>query len=223
MIEPLSRRNVVAGGLMIAASGIAFARTPTVKVAPIRKGAIDASLPKAVLGWHFETSSGLVLPPPDSTSDRLYDEIATRVYVAENLPPVMLLIAYSNKQDGMLQVHRPETCYPVGGYALSDSQIIDINVGAARLIPSRFFTATGVSRIEQVLYWTRIGSEIPGRWFDQRMAVFRANLRGEVPDGILVRLSVIDTDAKAAIPIMENFMRAMIVQMPAKMRTLLVG
>lgn len=223
MTERLSRRNVVAGGLMIAASGLAYARTPTVKALPVKKGAINASLPAKVLGWHFETSSGLVLPPPDSLRDRLYDEIATRVYVAENQPPVMLLIAYSNVQDGMLQVHRPETCYPVGGYALSDSQIIDMNVGASRPIPSRFFTATGVSRVEQVLYWTRIGSEIPGRWFDQRMAVFRANLRGEVPDGILVRLSVIDTDAKAAIPIMENFMKAMIAQMTPRMRNLLVG
>jgi EpsI family protein len=223
MTEPLSRRNVVAGGLMIAASGLAFARTPTAKAERIKKGAIDASLPSKVLGWKFETSSGLVLPPPDSTSDRLYDEIATRVYVAENQPPVMLLIAYSNVQDGMLQVHRPETCYPVGGYALSDSHIVDLNVGAAQPIPCRFFTATGVSRTEQVLYWTRIGTEIPGRWFDQRMAVFRANLRGEVPDGILVRLSVIDTDAKTAIPIMENFTRAMVHQMSPRMRTLLVG
>lgn len=223
MTEPLSRRNVVAGGLMIAASGLAYARAPTTQVPPIKKGAIDASLPRTVLGWRFESSSGLVLPPPDSLSDRLYDEIATRVYVGEDLPPVMLLVAYSNVQDGMLQVHRPETCYPVGGFALSDLQVVEMNVGASRPVPCRFFTATGVSRTEQVLYWTRIGSEIPGRWFDQRMAVFRANLRGEVPDGILVRLSVLDTDAKSAIPVMERFTTALIRQLPTATRKLFVG
>lgn len=214
---------MVAGGLMLAASGLAYARTPTSKVARIKKGAIDASLPKTVLGWNFQSSSGLVLPPPDSLSDRLYDEIATRVYAAENQPPVMLLVAYSNVQDGMLQVHRPETCYPVGGFALSDSHIVDLNVGAAQPIPCRFFTAVGVSRTEQVLYWTRIGPEIPGRWIDQRMAVVRANLRGEVPDGILVRLSVIDTDEKTAIPILQNFTAALVRQLPPVTRKLFLG
>lgn len=223
MTESLSRRNVVAGGLMLAAAGIAYARTPTSKVARIKKGAIDASLPKAVEGWRFESSSGLVLPPPDSLSDRLYDEIATRVYVGENLPPVMLLIAYSNVQDGMLQVHRPETCYPVGGFALSDSRIVDLNVGAARPIPCRFFTASGVSRTEQVLYWTRIGSEIPGRWVDQRMAVVRANIRGEVPDGILVRLSVVGSDAATAVPLLEKFTTDLVRQLPPATRKLFLG
>ncbi len=223
MNDSLSRRNVVAGGLMLAASGLAFARTPTSKVARIKKGAIDASLPTTVKGWKFESSSGLVLPPPDSLSDRLYDEIATRVYVSESLPPVMLLVAYSNVQDGMLQVHRPETCYPVGGFALSESRIVNLNVGAPEPVPCRFFTATGVSRTEQVLYWTRIGSEIPGRWFDQRMAVVRANIRGEVPDGILVRLSVVNSDAATAVPLLESFTADLLRQLPPATRNLFVG
>lgn len=223
MTDSLSRRNVVAGGLMLAASGLAYARTPTSTVPPVKKGAIDASLPKNVDGWRFESSSGLVLPPPDSLSDRLYDEIATRAYVGDNLPPVMLLIAYSNVQDGMLQVHRPETCYPVGGFALSASQIVDLNVGVARPIPCRFFTASGVSRTEQVLYWTRIGNEIPGRWIDQRMAVVRANIRGEVPDGILVRLSVIGSDAAVAIPLLQKFATSLVGQLPPTTRKLFLG
>lgn len=223
MTDSLSRRNVVAGGLMLAAAGVAYARTPRSVLPPIKKGAIDASLPKAVEGWRFESSSGLVLPPPDSLSDRLYDEIATRVYVGNDLPPVMLLVAYSNVQDGMLQVHRPETCYPVGGYELSASRIVDLNVGADRPVPCRFFTASGMSRTEQVLYWTRIGDEIPGRWVDQRLAVVRANLRGEVPDGILVRLSVIGPDAANAIPLLQNFTSSLIRQLPVATRRLFLG
>lgn len=223
MTDSLSRRNVVVGGMMLAAAGIAYARTPRSMVAPVKKGAIDGSLPRQVEAWRFESSSGLVLPPPDSLSDRLYDEIATRVYVAENLPPVMMLVAYSNVQDGMLQVHRPETCYPVGGYELSASRIVDLDVGASKNIPCRFFTASGMSRTEQVLYWTRIGNEIPGQWVDQRLAVVRANLRGEIPDGILVRLSVVGPDAANAIPLLQSFTSSLVAQLPPNIRRLFLG
>ncbi len=223
MNEAISRRNVIAGGLMVAASGLAYARQPNVTAPPIKKGAIDKSLPPNVADWRFESSSGLVLPPPDSLSDRLYDEIATRVYVADKLPPVMLLVAYSNVQDGMLQVHRPETCYPVGGFSLSASRVMELDIGAARPVPCRFFTATGSSRTEQVLYWTRIGREIPGEWIDQRLAVVRANLRREVPDGILVRLSIVDPDAATAVPLLQKFTSSLIQQVPVATRKLFLG
>jgi EpsI family protein len=223
MTDSFSRRNVVAGGLMLGAAALAYARTPQSTAPRSKKGAIDAALPKQIGGWAFESTSGLVLPPPDSLSDRLYDEIATRVYVGPDLPPVMMLIAYSNVQDGMLQVHRPETCYPVGGFELSDPRIVDLGVGGGRSIPCRFFTASGVSRTEQVMYWTRIGDEIPGRWLDQRMAVVRANLRGEVPDGVLVRLSMVGPDAAAAIPMLQRFAVGMLGGVPAPTRRLLVG
>ena len=223
MTSKLSRRNFIAGSSMLAASALAFARTPTSSVPRLKSGAISAGLPDTVASWRYETSSGLVLPPPDALSDRLYDEIATRAYTADGLPPVMLLVAYSNVQDGMLQVHRPETCYPVGGFSLSDPRVVRLDLDKQTSISCRFFTASSVSRTEQVLYWTRIGDEIPGRWVDQRMAVVRANLRGEVPDGILVRLSVIDSDPATSIPLLQSFAGALLGQLPGGMRKLFLG
>ena len=208
---------------MLGASALAYVRTPRSVLPRVKKGAIDAGLPKQVGPWSFQSTSGLVLPPPDSLSDRLYDEISTRVYVAEDLAPVMLLVAYSNLQDGMLQVHRPEKCYPVGGFSLSEPKIITLNFGDGHIVPTRFFTASSVSRTEQVLYWTRVGRDIPGAWIDQRLAVVRANLRGEVPDGILVRMSVIDVDAQDAIALMERFARTLLGELSAPTRKLFVG
>jgi len=39
-----------------------------------------------------------------------------------------------------------------------------------------------------VLYWTRIGELVPTGWWSQRFAVVQSNLRGTIPDGLLVRL-----------------------------------
>ncbi|MFM9978660.1 MAG: exosortase-associated protein EpsI, V-type [Sphingomonadaceae bacterium] len=219
----ISRRNFVIGGALIGAAGVAYARQPRTMQPRIPKGRIDAMLPARIGGWTFESSSGLVVPPPDATSDRLYDEIVTRVYTSPNLMPMMLLIAYSNLQDGMLQVHRPETCYPVGGYTLSDSRIIDVPLAPNVNVPCRFFSAEGTGRSEQVLYWTRIGRLIPGRWIEQRWAVVDANLRGEIPDGILVRVSALANDANQALPVLKQFASAMTQGVTPSARRLLIG
>lgn len=219
----INRRNILIGGALVAASGLAYARQPSIAVDPIKKGDLDKMLPNRVGEWTFQSSSGLVLPPPDALSDRLYDEISTRVYQSPTKPPVMMLIAYSNLQDGMLQIHRPETCYPVGGYALSDSHIVDVPVASGKTVPCRFFTAESAARTEHVLYWTRIGRMMPGKWIEQRLAVVDANLRGEIPDGLLVRMSMVVPDRKVALATLSAFALQLTTLASPKLRTLLVG
>lgn len=219
----LSRRNFVTGAALLTASGIAFARQPTVSKPRLKAGAIDEMVPKQIGEWEFESASGLVLPPSDEYSDRLYDEIVTRVYSRDGYPPMMLLVAYSNLQDGMLQVHRPETCYPVGGYTLSESRELAVPLLSGLSITNRYFSAESVGRSEQVMYWTRIGEAFPSRWIDQRWAVVEENLRGRVPDGILVRFSTINPDADLALNHMKQFAAEMVMGMTPRARQLFVG
>src|SRR3546814_21141626 len=79
-------------------------------------------------------------------------------------------VCSSDLQDGVLQIHRPEVCYPVGGYDLSPTRKVEVPVGN-RKIPANFFTATGPDRIEQVQYFTRLGDSFPRSWAEQRLAV----------------------------------------------------
>jgi EpsI family protein len=112
-------------------------------------------------------------------------------------------------QDGLLQLHRPEVCYPVGGYKLTDTQISDFTIMPGQSIPIRSFTADSDSRVEQVMYWTRVGDVMPTSWAEQRWAVVRANLAGAIPDGILVRVSAIDLDMKASMALLQDFAQSM--------------
>lgn len=219
----LDRRHAVLGGILCLASAIAYARTPVPHSSAISKKGFEALIPDQVGKWTFETSSGLVLPPPDAMSDRLYDNLVTKIYASPDSSPMMLLVAYSNTQDGVLQVHRPEVCYPAGGYELTPTRRLTIADGVGGKFPANLFTASRPGREEHVLYWTRIGQDFPLGWRDQRLAVIRANLEGNIPDGILVRVSTIAGTVDEALPHLLQFAAQLNRSMPAKGRALLTG
>lgn len=219
----LDRRKVVLGLGLAAASGIAQARLP-VPVAPrIGEDRFTALIPNKVGAFNFDSESGLVLPPSDALSDRLYDNLVTRTYSNAAGQVVMLLIAYNNKQDGVLQIHRPEICYPAGGYALTEVMPIDVPLTQATMLPGQIFGAESEARNEIVLYWTRVGEKFPRRWLEQRWAVAEANLQGVVPDGVLARVSTIGNDLGRTTPILTSFIRDLHDASGARMRGLLFG
>lgn len=218
----LSRRNMMVGLALAGASAVAFARQPAVANPIVPESEFEAWVPKRFGAWETVSQSGVVLPPPDALSDRLYDNLVTRVFVAPELPPVMLLLAYNNAQDGVLQVHRPEFCYPVGGFELSETRDIALEA-KGHTVPANFFTATAPNRVEQVAYFTRLGSAYPRKWSEQRIAVMRANLAGEIPDGMMMRVSALGIDQREAQGLLTDFAREFIETANPKMQRLLLG
>ncbi|WP_260597141.1 exosortase-associated protein EpsI, V-type [Sphingomonas endolithica] len=211
------------GTALLGVGGAAIARQPEPIAVPVRKEALDKLIPLQIGNWTYRDASGIVLPPPDALSDALYSGLVTRSYVSPDRLPMMLLVAYSNVQDGMLQVHRPEVCYPAGGYHLSPTQVEQVPNGVGGGISANIFSADGISRTEQVLYWTRIGNSFPTSWLDQRMAVVRANLDGMIPDGILVRLSTLAPDMPAAQADLAAFAAQLVESASPAARQLLIG
>ena len=219
----LTRRHMLMGAAMTATSAMAYIREPRVAVARLKTGELERLVPTQIGRWTFETRSGLVLPVDDPLVKSLYSDVLTRVYVTDNGPQIMLLIAYSNTQNGMLQVHRPEVCYPAGGYSLSDTHIESLKITPTMQIPAHVFSAESASRSEQVMYWTRIGDELPTSWMDQRAAVVRANLKRIIPDGVLVRFSSLHPDFRSARPVLEEFASALARALSPAGRKLLIG
>lgn len=219
----LTRRHMLMGTALTATAAIAFVREPRAVVAELKDGELERLIPAHIGQWVFETRSGLVVPVDDPLVKSLYSDVLTRVYVSEDRPPIMLLIAYSNTQNGMLQLHRPEVCYPAGGYKLSETRTEFLPISQNLRIPARVFSAESPSRTEQVMYWTRIGSESPTSWMGQRAAVVRANLRQVIPDGILVRVSTVMPDFKVARPVLEEFTSSLARTLTPPARKLLIA
>ena len=219
----VNRRHLIMGGAFCVAAGVAYVRTPQVIFPVVKKENFEKLIPETIGSWQFKTSSGVILPPPDALSDRLYDNLVTSVYSAPEDPAIMFLTAYSNTQDGVLQVHRPEICYPAGGYSLTPTRPMAIENGLGGNISANVFTATGRDRTEHVLYWTRIGNQFPLTWAEQRLAVIRANLDGVIPDGVLVRASLIAPTIDEAMPHLLKFAAQLNQSMNDQGRSLLSG
>ena len=199
------RRQLLLGGAMLAAIGTSLALRPRRMVQRLAPGTLDRAVPHAVGPWHFLTASGLVLPPQDEMTEQLYDQVLTRVYAAESLNPIMLLIAYGSAQDYTLQAHLPEVCYPSSGYTISEIGQVPVELRRGSGQVATYLAATRPERTEQVFYWLRIGDRFPSTLQQERMAVVAANLKGVLPDGVLVRLSMIGDDHATALATLQRF------------------
>lgn len=218
----VGRREFVVGGAMAAASALAWARQPASHVPPLPQSAFEAAVPSTVERWRSSESGSVVLPPADTLRDRLYDNLLTRVYLNESGQALMLVMAYKNVQDGIVQVHRPEVCYPAAGFALENERRIGLDL-LGKQVTAKGFVARRPDRIEQVLYFTRLGPHFPLSWRDQRLAVLEDNLKGSIPDGLLARVSIIQNDQETALPMLARFFESLAASGGKTLRAVMTG
>lgn len=217
----VDRRKVLIGLLFGSAAAVAAWRQPRQHLDYLGHDKLENIVPKDIGPWKFVAASGLVVPPEDQLSRLIYSQLLTRVYSDGDNPPLMLLVAQSGSQTGVLQVHRPETCYTAGGYTISQLGPHPIQIGS-RVIDANGMDANADGVTEHVLYWTRVGNRIPASWRDQKIAVAEQNLRGIIPDAILVRISTVSNDPEAARASLEAFARALIGSVPPQRRSVFI-
>lgn len=206
----IDRRQFALGGTLLAASAATLVLKPRRVVSRLAPGMLDRAVPKQIGPYRYLSDEGLVLPPQDEITERIYDQVLTRVYQADGLPSMMLLIAYGSAQDYTLQAHLPEVCYPSSGYTLNALDRVKLVLHPGAPETGTFLSAARPDRIEQVLYWMRIGNRFPATLTQERLAVMGANLTGTLPDGILVRLSTLSPDMAVALPQLKAFNRMLL-------------
>lgn len=200
------RRQFLLGGALVLASAGALALKPGRASVGTARGDLDTLIPARIGAYAITNMSGVVLPVEGELSQRVYNQVLTRIYHAPGLPPVMLVIAYGVARDAGLSVHRPESCYPAAGYAISDVAPAELTgLGRTGNRQAVLLSARRAEQTEQVYFWTRVGDVFPQTPLDLGLAVMKANLRGHLPDGILVRLSVVSDDRGAALRQMQMF------------------
>lgn len=215
-----SRRQVILGGTLISAAGAVALLRPQRSYDILPRDALNNIIPLTIGPYKYASSTGLVVP--DAVPKREYDQVLTRIYVASDQPAVMLLIAYGSAQDASLALHRPESCYPAAGYEVSETITADLRgtIGKQRAIT---MTAARQDRVEQLYYWTRVGSQFPTSQIEEDWAIFTANLHGTLPEGVLVRLSVRLADHVAALSQLMRFNEMLLRASGVAGRRLLLG
>jgi EpsI family protein len=218
----LDRRKFLVGLVFCSAAAVAAWRQPHVRLDYLGPEKLEDLIPKTIGRWSFATNSGLVIPPDDQLEKATYSQMLTRVYSDGENAPVMLLVAQSSKETGFLQIHRPETCYTAGGYQISAVTPHPIRVASTIVDANRMDASTG-GPTEHVIYWTRLGNDMPRSWREQKLAVAKQNLEGIVPDAILVRVSVVGNDADKALSTIDQFVQAMLLSIPARHRNVFIA
>lgn len=220
----IDRRDLLIGAGCLAAAGAAHALTPRGTMSLANGKKIADMIPPQFGDWRERKTNAIVTPQAeDSLVSRLYSETVGRLYETPSGDFVMMLIAYGDTQNDLLQLHRPEVCYPAFGFNVVNSRATPLPLMTDTAIPGRAMLATSRDRLEQIAYWTRIGEYLPVSNGDQRVAKLRTEFQGSVPDGVLVRLSNLVPDDAAALALNRRFAREMIAAIAPADRPALIG
>lgn len=195
------RTAIALGALMCSAAVIAGLGQvkPSVDATRAPRVQLESAIPESFGGWRMDsaTSVAVVNPQTQQVLDKLYGQVLTRAYTNEQGYRVMLSVAYGSDQRGSLQAHKPEVCYVAQGFRLLATDAADIDTPYGRIDGQRVRTQLG-KRIEPITYWFTLGDQTVRSRFERRMAEMRTGLTGQVPDGLLFRVSSIDADAARA-------------------------
>lgn len=211
------------GGAMLAVAAVAAIRQPVRQAQKLSEKAFQALIPKVAAPWREQGAGDLILPPSDQLSEKLYEHLVTRVFEAEDMPPVMFLTAYSSVQQNNVLVHRPEICYPAAGFEIVKNVAQEIKLDGFRPIQARFLVADRADRSEKILYWIRVGDSYATSWANQRLLMAESSLEGYLPDGMLVRMSLIGADEEECKATLVRFANALLDASSDEARKLIFG
>jgi len=185
---------------------------------------LERDVPNEFADWTElrEQSAEVVNPQTTQLLNKLYSQILTRTYVNKQGYRIMLSMAYGDDQRGGLQAHRPEVCYPAQGFKLGrvEEGALPTRFGS---IDVRWLTTSLGARNEPVTYWLTVGDQVIQSAFDKRLAQIRLGLTGQIPDGLLFRVSSIDGDSSRAFAMQQKFTADMLAAVPPATRRQLCG
>jgi EpsI family protein len=197
---------------MLAAAAFGAAMRPTISLADERPPIdLAAMVPSAFGNWREEVNlmAQVINPQQKSMLDQIYSQTLTRNYINPQGYHIMLSIAYGKNQSDALQLHRPEICYPAQGFTLLAKQNSPLALLGKPIAATRLVTNLG-QRFEPITYWTVVGDHIVSGNNDKKLAEMRYSLHNRIPDGMLVRVSSIDTDTQNAYAQQGQFANAMV-------------
>lgn len=215
------------GGLMVAASLLAWWMTPT-KFWSSHTATVkyETLFPQSFGNWVLAPAqaNAIVNPQQQETLDAIYDEIVTKTYVEQGSGRrIMVSLAYGNNQSRATQVHKPEVCYPAQGFTLLEMNKGTLQTNDAYVVPVMRIVAQMGRRHEPLTYWIRSGDRVVRGSIEQNLARISLGLRGYIPDGLLFRVSEINTDSKASFELQDRFMRDFLAVQAPQARESLIG
>lgn len=221
----INRRDLLASGAFLAASGLTSAGTLLARGAqrelPAGREALFDGLPDVVGGWSYAPPlDGMIDPVVTDTAFAqalaAYDRIIARDYLAEQLPRIMVNLCYKRVIAQEERFHRPELCYEAQGFAVKPLAPGSALLGTRQAGIARFLGHRS-DRDELVSYIIRTGDATPVGSLATRAEILRQNLELRVPDGTMLRMSLLLPRVDdAAIQLADDTLMAFLQQLYAQ-------
>lgn len=199
--------SLVLGLAMTAASALTLALTPSPGAMAAQAAfSLDAMIPARFGSWRIDPSIVPLTANPEQQGalERIYDQTLSRTYVDDAGRRVMLSIAYGGDQSRALQLHLPEVCYVAQGFQVADEAVGQLATRFGALPVQRLVASQG-DRNEPITYWITIGDRATRSGIEQKLRRLAYGLSGQIPDGMLVRISSITLDAPGAWRLHDRF------------------
>lgn len=221
----LTQISILLAALMGTAAVGGIVARPSTKAADRGQSlSLETAVPKTFGDWRELPEQGVQVVNPQTKEilDKLYSQILSRTYVNKQGYRIMLSMAYGDDQRGALQAHKPEVCYPAQGFQLHNNVLGELPTSFGSVEVRRLHTSLG-SRVEPVTYWFTVGEHVIQNKIQKRMAEIRLGLTGQIPDGLLFRISSIDTDTKRGFAMQQQFAADLLAAVPSATRKRLSG
>lgn len=217
--------SIVLAMLMLSSSVLTKILIPTNKIADHRESiTLEMMIPQEFGDWHTDQS---IIPlqvdaETQAKLDKIYNQTLARTYVNSNGERIMLSIAYGGDQSDNLAVHKPEVCYYAQGFEINKiiSEELITEYGT---LPVKRLLATKGNRNEPITYWVTIGDKAVMPGIEQKLQQIRYGLTGDVPDGLLVRISSISSYENKAYHLHNRFIQDLLSMMTLSYRIRLIG
>ncbi len=217
--------SLILSMLMLSSVALTKVMTPTIKVADLQDMVnLETMIPPTFGDWQIDKSIVplQVDPQTQASLDKIYNQTLARTYVNSQGRRVMLSVAYGGDQSDSLSAHKPEACYLAQGFEIMKIVAGDLFTQYGTLPVKRLLAVQG-NRNEPITYWITVGDKavLPG--IEQKLQQLRYGLTGNVPDGMLVRVSSIGPDNNEAYQLQSQFIQDMLSSIGIKERIRLTG
>lgn len=188
---------------------------------PVR---LEDVFPNRFGDWRLDETMQAFVRPADEQGRiyAVYDQVLERAYLDTAGERVMLSAAFGSEQSPALQVHRPEVCYAASGFRITGKRNESLALDE-RSLPVTRLHASMPGRSEPITYWTVLGDKVAADGGAFRWEQMRSAMRGDILDGMLVRISTIGRDPEASYRVHTRFASALLQAVPAQHRARVFG
>lgn len=224
--ENMNRRALLIGFAMLCSVAMAYALTPTKKIADHSPRLdLETLIPRSFDNWQIDESLRPVIPTPSvqANLELTYDQMVNRTYInRQNGNRMMISIAYGSEQTQQLKAHRQEVCYASQGFNISDFHVEKETVAGRKITVTRML-AVNQNRTEPVTYWFTVGDTVVQSRGERFLAQLKYAFTGYVPDGVLVRISNLSQEKDAAYKAHIEFINSLLKHIPENQLHRFVG